>query len=66
MTIGNEGSARAEKCQMSSQSRHVDPPTEARRGHGATQVANARLHIALTAYYHSTIKKKILKIKLMN
>jgi hypothetical protein len=31
--------------------------TEARRGHGATQVANERLHIALTPYYHSTIKK---------
>ena len=31
--------------------------TEARGGHGATQVANARLHIALTPYYHSTIKK---------
>jgi hypothetical protein len=24
--------------------------TEARRGHGATQVANARLHITLTPY----------------
>jgi hypothetical protein len=36
---------------------HISHSTEARRGHGATQVANARLHIALTSYYHSTIKK---------
>jgi hypothetical protein len=46
------------RCAMASIYRKLGQyDTEARRGHGATQVANARLHIALTPYYHSTIKK---------